>query len=73
MTMEHKPKDSTPKSSTDSNKPESNQETKSPVGQWVTWEEFQGISGHGQDIFISIHADQRSKPNESTDANEYVE
>lgn len=68
--MEHKPKDSTPKSKSDSNKPESNQETEPFIRNWVTWEEFQGISGHGQNIFISTRANQRSKPNETTDTNE---
>jgi hypothetical protein len=57
------PQDTTPQNKPDSKKPESNPETKSPVGQWVTWEEFQGISGHGQNMFISARLNQRSKSN----------
>ena len=63
--MEHKPQDSTPQNKPGSNKPESDQETKSPVRQWVTWEEFQGISGHGQSMFISTRPMTQPNPKES--------
>ena len=67
MTMEHKPKDSTPKKKTDSDKPESNQETKQFNLNWVTWEEFQGISGHGQCMFFSTRPRTRPNPKEKKD------
>mgnify|MGYP000389127717 CR=1 FL=1 len=40
----------------------SNESGRKIVGTWVTWDEFQGLSGHGHHMFISSRPPPKRAP-----------